>query len=81
MTTSNLDIKEVNLHLAELADRVAAGGEEIVVTRDGRPVAKLVAADPPAADYLQPREPGSAEGMFIVPDDFDDPVEDFADYM
>ena len=77
MTTSNLDIKEVNLHLAELADRVAAGGEEIVVTRDGRPVAKLVAADPPAAENLRPREPGSAEGMVWMSDDFDEPLDDF----
>ena len=81
MTTSKLDIKQVNLQLAELADRVAAGGEEIVVTRDGTPVAKLVAADPPAAENLLPREPGSAEGMIWMSDDFDDPLDDFAEYM
>ena len=81
MSTSVLDIIQAGGKLAELVEQVAAGDEEIVLTRDGRPVAKLVAADPPAAGNLRPREPGSAEGMVWMSDDFDDPLEDFAEYM
>ena len=47
------------------------------MTREGTPVARLVPPDPPLPD----RVPGSAKGMFTVPDDFDDPLEDFRDYM
>lgn len=34
----------------ELMDRVAESGEEIVVTKRGKPVAKLVAVDVPAPE-------------------------------
>ena len=27
------------------------------------------------------RKPGSAKGMFVMADDFDDPLEDFKEYM
>lgn len=53
--------------LLERAER----GEEIVITRHGRPVAMLV--PPPAR-----RELGWAAGQFTVPDDFDDPMPDEA---
>ncbi len=40
----------------------------------------------PAATDRQPaarprRQAGSAKGLITVPDDFDDPLDDFADYM
>lgn len=38
---------EAKTHLAQLLDRVA-GGEEITITRHGKPVARLVPADPAA---------------------------------
>jgi len=49
--------------------RVAAG-DEIVITRSGRPVAKLVRVDRAA------RVLGQDEGRFEVPDDFDAPLPD-----
>jgi antitoxin (DNA-binding transcriptional repressor) of toxin-antitoxin stability system len=49
----------------------------VVITRNGEPVARLV----PPSGPLPDRVPGSAKGLFTVPDDFDEPLEDFRDYM
>ena len=54
--------------LSKLVDRAAAG-EEIVITKNGVPMAKLVAV--PRQD--KPREPAHAFGLKEIPDDFDDP--------
>jgi len=45
-------------------------GEEIVIAKAGKPVAKLV-----AIPSERPRfKLGSAKGEFVVPDDFNDPL-------
>ena len=45
-------------------------GEEVVIAKAGKPVAKLVPLDNrPKRRFL-----GSAKGDFIVPDDFNDPL-------
>lgn len=46
----------------------AEAGEEIVISRHGRPAARLV----PAAARLAPRQPGALAGQFSVAPDFDD---------
>lgn len=74
MVTFAIELAEAKEQLARLVEQVGTGAE-VVLTRDGHPVARLV---PPA---LPDRVPGSARGLFRVPDDFDDPVEDFRDYM
>ena len=65
---------EVNVYaaktqLSRLLDR-AAKGEEIVITRHGRPVAKLVAVE---ADS-RPRKLGLLRGRIRVATDFDAPL-------
>jgi prevent-host-death family protein len=67
-------MRTVNMHEAKtqfskLIARVEAG-EEIVIARDGRPVARVVAFRPPAAKRVSGRD----RGLFSVPDDFDDPL-------
>ncbi|MBI2886977.1 MAG: type II toxin-antitoxin system Phd/YefM family antitoxin [Chloroflexi bacterium] len=61
----------VNMHKAktELSKLVARAlaGEEIVLTRNGKPVVRLV-------PILQKRVPGSARGLIWVGPDFDDPL-------
>lgn len=47
------------------------GGESILLTRDGRPVAELRPV-PPLQAGLRPF--GLAAGEFVVPDDFDAPL-------
>ncbi|MCC7104999.1 MAG: type II toxin-antitoxin system Phd/YefM family antitoxin [Chloroflexi bacterium] len=67
MTTINID--EAKADLSRLVERAAAG-EEIVIARSGKPVARLVGL----AGDLRPRVPGSMRRQFAVPDDFDAPL-------
>ena len=55
-------------HLSGLLGEVAAG-EDIVITRSGRPVAKLVAVAEGRPVF------GIDEGRFVVPEDFDAPLD------
>ena len=62
--------------LGDLID-AAVKGDEVVITREDRPVVKLV---PIAGIKAQPRF-GSAKGLIAMSDDFDEPLEDFSEYM
>jgi prevent-host-death family protein len=64
-----VNIHEAKTNLSKLLERVALG-EEVVIAKAGKPVAKLVRIDsaPPR------RGLGSAAGEFTVPDDFNDPL-------
>ncbi len=53
---TKINIHEAKTHFSKLIDRVRAG-EEIVIAKAGKPVAKLMPIDRPA-----PRKPGIAEG-------------------
>lgn len=59
---------EAKTHLSQLLRRVAAG-DEVVITRGGVPVAKLVPVRGRAHRVL-----GQDEGRFEIPDDFDVPL-------
>ena len=61
-----VNIHEAKTHLSELLQRIAAG-EEVVIARAGKPIAKLV----PYREERQPRQPGGWENVWIS-DDFDD---------
>ena len=65
-----VNIHEAKTHLSRLLVRVEAG-EEIVIQRGGRPVAKIVPLDAP-----KPRTLGRDRGLFQVPADFNDPLPD-----
>lgn len=62
-----VNIHEAKTHLSRFVDQAAAG-EEIVIARAGKPVARLVAR---ASDTQKPRELGLGKGRFTIPDDFD----------
>ncbi len=64
-----VNIHEAKTHLSRLIARVARG-EEIVVAKAGRPVAKLVHLRP----RLARRVPGTARGKIVVRRDFDAPL-------
>ncbi len=68
--TKSVGVHEAKTHLSRLIEEVAAG-EEIVITRRGEEVARLVASRPAAK-----RRFGLDEGRFEIPDDFDDPLPD-----
>jgi prevent-host-death family protein len=49
-------------------------GEAITVTKENRPVVKIVAIKKAS------RAPGTGKGLWMAPD-FDEPLADFAEYM
>jgi prevent-host-death family protein len=66
---SQVNIHDAKTHLSRLIERVERG-EEIVIARSGKPVAKLVPFD----RDMTPRPFGTMRGLIQVPDDFDDPL-------
>lgn len=71
--TEVVQINEAKARLDELVSRVEAG-EEVVIGRDGTPVARLI---PEPRRTLQP--PGAWRGRVTIADDFDAPLAGFAD--
>jgi prevent-host-death family protein len=69
MSSMEVNVHEAKTHLSKLLERVALG-EEVVIAKAGKPVAKLV----PINDQPKTRILGSAKGEFVVPDDFNDPL-------
>ncbi|HLB61282.1 MAG TPA: type II toxin-antitoxin system Phd/YefM family antitoxin [Actinomycetota bacterium] len=63
-----VNVHDAKTHLSKLLARVERG-EEIVLARAGKPVAKLV----PIA-RLERRPSGFAKGTIWISDDFDDPL-------
>jgi len=63
-----VSIHEAKTHLSRLLARVEAG-EEIVIARAGRPIARLV-----AVERSDRRLFGRDAGLFEVPEDFDAPL-------
>ena len=61
------NIHEAKTHLSKLVERVAAG-EEIIIGKAGKPVARLV---PYAAPGSPRRKPGSWKGKIWISPDFD----------
>jgi len=63
-----VNIHEAKTHLSRLLDRVRAG-EEIVIAKAGRPIARLVAFAPPGERAL-----GLDAGQGFIAADFDGPL-------
>jgi prevent-host-death family protein len=64
MTTVNIHNAKTNL--SKLVER-AAGGEQIIIAKAGKPVAKLIAYH----EDKSPRKPGFWKGRVSIADDFD----------
>jgi len=75
-------VKQVNIHqakthLSRLIQDVLAG-EEVVIARGNTPVVRLIMHE----SVLPTRKPGGRPGLIIdMADDFDEPLDDFAEYM
>jgi prevent-host-death family protein len=63
--TETVNVYDAKTHLSRLLDRVAAG-EEIVIARAGKPVAKLV----PLSPEPSVRVPGRLKHLGCPPDSF-----------
>ncbi|MEQ1661161.1 MAG: type II toxin-antitoxin system Phd/YefM family antitoxin [Thiobacillus sp.] len=64
-----INIHEAKTHLSRLLEQVAAG-EEIVIAKAGKAIARLVPLDVPP----KKRQLGRLKGKLNVPDDFDAPL-------
>ena len=69
-----ITITEAAQKLPDLID-AALRGEEVTITKNGS-VVKLI-----PATVVKPRQPGSAKGQVWISDDFDEPLEEFKEYM
>jgi antitoxin (DNA-binding transcriptional repressor) of toxin-antitoxin stability system len=76
METATVELSQAATQLTQLIAQLKTG-IEILITSDGLPVARLLPATAAPAN----RTPGSAKGLFTVPDDFDAPLEDFREHM
>lgn len=68
--TAQYNLYEAKTKLSELVDKAAAG-EEIVICKAGKPLARLV---PMPKAPKKPREGGFWKGKVWIADDFDDPL-------
>lgn len=66
---AHINVYAAKTHLSQLIDRAAAG-EEIVITRHGKAVARLG----PVREPARPRKLGSLRGRIRVSNDFDEPL-------
>ncbi len=66
-----INIHEAKTQLSRLVEDVAAG-DEIIIAKAGKPMARLTALEPPSA----PRRFGMLKGKIHVADDFDAPLPD-----
>lgn len=71
-----VDIEEAKTSLPALID-AAVKGEEVVIAKDGEHVVRLV----PVSRAKRAPLFGSAEGLITMADDFDEPLEDFEEYV
>jgi prevent-host-death family protein len=69
--TTTLNLYEAKTQLSKLVERAAAG-EEIVIAKAGKPMARLVPLTPPK----RLRKPGALKGKVWMADDFDEWPED-----
>lgn len=67
-----VNIYEAKSKFSKLVERVEQG-EQIVIARGGKPVAKLV----PYEEAFKPRVGGQWEGKVKMSPDFDEPLEEF----
>lgn len=72
-------LQEAQATLSELIHRLAPG-DEVVITENNQPVARLVSA--PAESKREPRKLGTLRGTVIrMSNDFDAPLDEFKEYM
>lgn len=70
---TRLDIERAKSNLSKILE-LAIKGEEIVITQEDKAVAKI-------SPIKRPLKRGTAKGKVWMSDDFDEPVEDFQEYM
>ena len=66
--TQIVNVHDAKTHLSRLLTQVEAG-EEVIIARNGKPVAQLVRCKP-----MVRRQPDVLKGKVVIPDSFFDPL-------
>jgi prevent-host-death family protein len=77
--SATITIEEAQAKLKELIHQLAPG-EEVIITENQQPVAKLVNQPPKTQPGLRPA-PGLGKGCITIISDDDEHLKDFGDYM
>ena len=72
--TRQYNVGEAKARLPQLVRETLAGAE-VIIAKNNKPLVKLVPVAAPR------RVPGTAKGQIWMSPDFDEPLEDFEDYM
>jgi prevent-host-death family protein len=75
MTMARYDIAEAKARFSELIEK-AVLGEEVVVAKGNKPIAKITALKPARTKMGT----GKGQVLYVAPD-FDAPLEDFEEYQ
>jgi len=67
------NMREAKVHFPDLLE-IALSGEEVVITKAGKPVARLL---PYSEINTVPRQPGNDKGKVIIQPNFDKPLREF----
>lgn len=74
---TQVTIHEAKTHLSRLI-QLALDGEEIIIAKGKQPMVKLVVV----SEMRKKRRIGGAKDVILqMADDFDEPLDDFAEYM
>jgi antitoxin (DNA-binding transcriptional repressor) of toxin-antitoxin stability system len=76
---TTIAVEDIKLTLAELLERLTPG-DEVILTRNRQPVAKLVSEQLSLAPGLRP-PPGLGKGFITVISDDDEHLKGFEEYM
>lgn len=77
--TTTMAVENLRLTLPELLDSLAPG-DEVILTRNQQPVAKLTSEQSKPQSGLRP-PPGLGKGFITIISDDDEHLRDFAEYM
>lgn len=75
---TKIDISKALIQMPQLIDE-ASQGEEIIITKDNQPIVKIVPMLLPEGGRSSLF--GIAQGWIAISDEFDEPLEEFKEYM
>jgi prevent-host-death family protein len=75
--SATITVEEAQARLSEIIGRLTPG-EEIVITQNRKPVAKLIGEHP---TERKAREPGNCKGMITLAVEDEEHLKDFEEYM
>jgi len=70
-----VSVYEAKSKLSQMIN-AALEGEEVIITRNGHVTVQLTPVHEKKSDWI-----GMYEGQIVIHDDFDDPLEEFEEYM